>query len=251
VAVTRARHRLTLVSSFSSRDVDPDRVTSAGTRLLCEYLEHTDAGGEVSGGPAPRQTGLSPFETDVARRLDELGISVVPRFGVGGYRVDFAAAHPDEPGRMLLAIEADGATYRDSRSTRDRDRLRKEHLERLGWTFHRIWSTNWFHDPESEAAKVQRAYREAVARTGPAPAGARAAPSPGPAASTDRGHGAGDGTASEPADTGHTPVLPSDRPLALPGRVASFMAGPAGELVPTSAPPPPAISEPGDDLPAR
>lgn len=29
VAVTRARHRLTLVSSFSSRDVDPDRVTSA------------------------------------------------------------------------------------------------------------------------------------------------------------------------------------------------------------------------------
>jgi hypothetical protein len=37
VAVTRARQRLTLVSSFSSRDVDPDRVTSAGARLLCDY----------------------------------------------------------------------------------------------------------------------------------------------------------------------------------------------------------------------
>src|SRR5215471_4522614 len=71
---------------------------------------------------------------------------------------------------MVLAIEADGASYRDSRSARDRDRLRKEHLERLGWTFHRIWSTNWFSDPEAEVAKVQEAYREAVGKIGTAPA---------------------------------------------------------------------------------
>jgi very-short-patch-repair endonuclease len=173
VAVTRARQRLTLVSSFSSRDVDPDRVTSAGARLLCDYLEYTDSGGAVAGEPAPQHTGLSSFEADVAERLAELGITVMPRYGVGGYRVDFAAAHPGEPGRMVLAIEADGASYRDSRSARDRDRLRKEHLERLGWAFHRIWSTNWFTDPAAEAARVEQAYREAVARTGPAdgPAG--------------------------------------------------------------------------------
>ena len=162
VAVTRARQRLTLVSSFSSRDVDPDRVTSAGARLLCDYLEYTDSGGAAAGEPAPQHTGLSPFEADVAERLAEQGITVVPRYGVGGYRVDFAAAHPAEPGRMVLAIEADGASYRDSRSARDRDRLRKEHLERLGWTFHRIWSTNWFTDPAAEAARVEQAYREAV-----------------------------------------------------------------------------------------
>jgi very-short-patch-repair endonuclease len=169
VAVTRARHRLTLVSSFSSRDVDPDRVTSAGARLLCDYLEYADSGGAVADGPghASQHTGLSPFEADVANRLVGLGITVVPHYGVGGYRVDFAASHPGEPGRMVMAIEADGASYRDSRSARDRDRLRKEHLERLGWTFHRIWSTNWFSDPDSEVAKVAAAYRAAVAKTGP------------------------------------------------------------------------------------
>jgi len=171
-------------------------VTSPGARLLCDYLEYTDSGGAVPGGTAGSRAGgtagsgmagsstvpggwatrtgsagqqgsLSPFEADVAQRLVELGITVVPRYGVGGYRVDFAAAHPAEPGRMVLAIEADGASYADSRSTRDRDRLRKEHLERLGWTFHRIWSTNWFQDPDSDVAKVQEAYREAVARVGP------------------------------------------------------------------------------------
>ena len=170
VAVTRARQRLTVVSSFSSRDVDPDRVTSAGARLLCDYLEYTDSGGVAAAGRAPERAGLSPFDADVAERLAGLGITVAPRYGVGGYRVDFAAAHPAEPGRMVLAIEADGASYRDSRSARDRDRLRKEHLERLGWTFHRIWSTNWFSDPEAEVAKVQRAYQAAVARVGPEPA---------------------------------------------------------------------------------
>jgi hypothetical protein len=27
----------------------------------------------------------------------------VPQYGVGGYRVDFAAAHPDDPSQMILA----------------------------------------------------------------------------------------------------------------------------------------------------
>ena len=164
VAVTRARQRLSLVSSFSSRDVDPERVTSPGARLLCEYLEYAGSGGAGVSGQAPLTAELNPFEEDVAARLAGSGITIVPRFGVGGYRVDFAVSHPAEPGRMVLAIEADGASYRESRSARDRDRLRKEHLERLGWTFHRIWSTNWFRDPDAEFAKVRQAYEQAVAR---------------------------------------------------------------------------------------
>jgi very-short-patch-repair endonuclease len=87
---------------------------------------------------------------------------VVPQYGVGGYRVDFAATHPDDADRMLLAIEADGASYHQSGSVRDRDRLRGEHLKRLGWNFHRVWSTNWFHDTQTEVAKLRAAYEDAV-----------------------------------------------------------------------------------------
>ena len=70
---------------------------------------------------------------------------------------------------MVLAIEADGASYRESGSVRDRDRLRGEHLQRLGWSFHRLWSTNWFCDPKAEVAKLQAAYAEAVRANPPAP----------------------------------------------------------------------------------
>jgi hypothetical protein len=82
---------------------------------------------------------------------------------VAGYWIDFAAAHPTQPGRMVLAIEADGASYHSSPTARDRDRLRQEQLERLGWTFHRIWSTDWFTDPASCVAKARQAYNRAVA----------------------------------------------------------------------------------------
>jgi very-short-patch-repair endonuclease len=167
VAATRAKHRLTLVSSFSSHDVDPARLTKAGARMLAEYLEYAGAGGTpVAAGGAGTD---DPFEASVLARLAEYGIIVVPQYGVGGYRVDFAAAHPDDPSRMILAVEADGASYRDSGSVRDRDRLRREHLERLGWRFHRLWSTNWFHDPDTEVARLRQAYDQAVAASPPAP----------------------------------------------------------------------------------
>jgi len=165
VAATRAKHRLTVVSSFSSHDVDPDRVTKAGARLLADYLEYASTGGTAP--PASGGTELNPFEADVRDRLAACGITVVPQYGVGGYRVDFAAAHPQDAGRMVLAIEADGASYQGSGSVRDRDRLRGEHLQRLGWSFQRLWSTNWFSDPQAEVSRLRAAYDRAVAAVEP------------------------------------------------------------------------------------
>ena len=79
---------------------------------------------------------------------------------------------------MILAVEADGASYRDSGSVRDRDRLRKEHLERLGWRFHRLWSTNWFNDPDAEVARLREAYDKAVAASPPPERPSPSPPSP-------------------------------------------------------------------------
>jgi REase_MTES_1575 len=63
---------------------------------------------------------------------------------------------------MVLAIECDGASYHSSETARDRDRLRQEHLQRLGWRFHRIWSQDWFTNKERETQKALNAYQAAV-----------------------------------------------------------------------------------------
>jgi very-short-patch-repair endonuclease len=162
VAVTRAKKRVTLVSSFSHLDMDPDRSKSEGVKMLRSYLEFASSGGSTIGGIIRGLPELNPFEISVRDALSKAGIPVICQYGVAGYWIDFVAKHPRQPGRMVLAIEADGATYHSSASARDRDRLRQEHLERLDWKFHRIWSTDWFRDSESCVAKVKVAYESAV-----------------------------------------------------------------------------------------
>jgi very-short-patch-repair endonuclease len=162
VAVTRARRRMTLVCSFRSTDLDPARTTAEGVRLLRAYLQYAESGGVALGAATTAKPVLNPFEVDVRDCLVEAGIPVEAQYGVAGYFIDFAAAHPTRRGEMVLAIEADGASYHSSGTVRDRDRLRQEHLERLGWSFHRIWSTDWFADPAVEVERVRAAYRAAV-----------------------------------------------------------------------------------------
>lgn len=72
------------------------------------------------------------------------------------------AEHPQKPGRYVLAIECDGAMYHSSYTARDRDRLRKQQLENLGWRFHRIWSTDWFMRKEEEIQRAMASFQQAV-----------------------------------------------------------------------------------------
>lgn len=161
VAITRARRRMTVVSSFSHTDMEPGRSSAEGVELLRRYLKYVESGGRDLDG-AENAPSLNPFERDVKYRLERTGLEVVPQYGTSGFRIDFALPHPTKPGRFALAVEADGASYHSSHTARDRDRLRQEVLEQLGWRFHRIWSTDWFHDPQSETEKVVRAYERAV-----------------------------------------------------------------------------------------
>jgi very-short-patch-repair endonuclease/DNA polymerase III delta prime subunit len=162
VAVTRAKHRITLVSSFTARDMDPERSAAEGVRLMREYLQYVESGGTNLGDRILDKPALNPFEVDVRDTLTRQGIKLTAQYGTSGYWIDFAAQHPLQPGRYVLAIECDGATYHSSQSARDRDRLRQEQLERQGWRFHRIWSSEWFHNKETAAAKAISAYHDAV-----------------------------------------------------------------------------------------
>ena len=161
VAITRARSRIHVVSSFSHHDMEPGRSSARGVELLRQYLEFAASGGnELSASVANEP--LNAFELDVKNRLEAKGIPLTPQYGVSGYRIDFACAHPNQHGRMVLAIETDGATYHSTPTARDRDRLRQEVLENKGWRFHRIWSTEWFRNRDKETERAMGAWKQAV-----------------------------------------------------------------------------------------
>ena len=165
VAVTRARNEVHLVSSFSHHDMDPGRSTARGVDLLRQYLEFAASNGSELGTTTGGEP-LNAFELDVMNRLTEKGIPVTPQYGVTGYRLDFACGHPAQTGRMVLAIEADGASYHSAYTARERDRLRQEILEAKGWRFHRIWSTAWFRNRNEEVARAVAAWEEACSDAG-------------------------------------------------------------------------------------
>ncbi|WP_222853764.1 AAA domain-containing protein [Fodinicola acaciae] len=161
VAVTRARRRMTVVSCFGPAAIAPGPVAN-GTEMLRRYLEMIDHDGDVDRVGRSSNVPLNGFEEDIRRRLTEARIPVHPQWGFSGYRIDFALADENDPGRMVMAVEADGDAYHRSRSARDRDRLRQQHLERLGWRFHRVWASSWFSDPEAETARIVEAWRAAM-----------------------------------------------------------------------------------------
>ncbi len=163
VAVTRARCEMTVVSSMRSQDIDLARTSSEGVKLLRAYLDYAERGVSALGSEITYVDEVehdSPFEREVAEALKQRGMVVRRQIGCSGYRIDLALMDPANTGRFVLGIECDGATYHNSATARDRDRLRQEVLESLGWTIVRVWSTDWIKDSVSQVNRVIAAFNQ-------------------------------------------------------------------------------------------
>lgn len=152
VLFTRAKRRLTVFTSLDHAQIVSDG-KQRGVRVLKEYLEYA-AHGTFESGRRTGQEAESDFERWFLARLKSAGYEAHPQVGVAKFRIDIGVVHPDKPGSYILGIECDGATYHSSKSARDRDRLRQDILEGLNWKIHRVWSTDWYRDPEREFSRL-------------------------------------------------------------------------------------------------
>ena len=164
VAVTRAKCNVQLVSSMHYTDIDLKRTSAEGAKLLREYLDYAENGDvalERAISVSPFEQFDSDFELEVCDFLRSKGFSVDTQVGCSGFRIDLGLKMPNSSD-YVLAIECDGATYHSSKNARDRDRLRQEILERMGWKFYRIWSTDWFRNKSVEQLRLLEAAADAV-----------------------------------------------------------------------------------------
>ena len=164
VAITRAREQLVVVTSFAADQLAG--ATGRGVQDLAALIEYARAGGRAA-RPASLDiddtAAASPITAAIARALSERGWTVRHQVGCGAYKIDLAVVDPGEPDRYVLAIEHDGASYAGAPAARDRDRLRAQVLGQLGWRMHRIWSLDWWADPEREIQRAHGAIVTAVA----------------------------------------------------------------------------------------
>ncbi|MGB7433503.1 MAG: DUF4011 domain-containing protein [Ahrensia sp.] len=163
VLFSRAKHQMVTFTSMLPSDILATEHANVGVFMLKRWLEYS-AGGALEGSvSADRAEPDSDFERHVISMLGSMGMTAVPQVGVAGYFIDIGVIHPDWPHGYLLGIECDGASYHSAKSARDRDRLRQEVLEGLGWHIYRIWSTDWFNNQSRERDLLAEEIRKALA----------------------------------------------------------------------------------------
>jgi len=165
VLITRAREKCVVFSNFRASDLRVDEKTPRGVKALRVFLEYAENKTLYSIDEGLGES-ESPFEEAVYEFLVEKGYEVKRQVGCAGYRIDLAIVDSERPGNYLLGIECDGARYHSSPVARDRDRLRQQILEKLGWTICRVWSTDWYRNRTETEKKILRAIERAKMRRG-------------------------------------------------------------------------------------
>jgi len=169
VAISRAKKKIHIVSSFDPEELQVETSKNEGPRILKKYLQYADA---VSNGqkelaasilesfgdnrwksssPVP---GESPITDKVYNALVRKGYSVEKDIGIGGYQIDLAIKQDD---KYILGIECDSHIYEMSDSTRERDYHRQKYLESRGWHIHRVWTPGMWKDPQKEINNIVKA----------------------------------------------------------------------------------------------
>lgn len=169
VLVTRAREEVHLVTSipaqyYRSLPPIPEGQQPGGGWLLFAYLQYAERLAqsyqqwrhESPDEPLPPgQVHVRPSQTPsvfsrelgrlIAQR-DRLGADV--HWGNDGFCVDVAFHHPQYPEDRTLGLLCDGTRFRYADDPIAWDVFRMAILEGQGWQLNRVWTPQFFRDPE-------------------------------------------------------------------------------------------------------
>ena len=165
VAISRAKKKILIVTSFEPEDLQVDNMKNDGPRILKKYLQYARA---ISDGnkdmadsilksfgderwETPDEIGSSRISDRVYNALTRKGYTVEKNVGIGGYQIDLAVKQNN---RYILGIECDSHLYSLPASTRERDYHRQKYLESRGWRIHRVWTPGMWKNPDREISRI-------------------------------------------------------------------------------------------------
>lgn len=161
VAVSRARYEMIIFSTLKSEMIDLNRSSSVGVAGLKRFLEYAERGEKqvLDCRTAKLPDEAASIENIVAGKLRSLGYEVHTDIGSSGYKIDIGIVDPLHPSTYRLGIICDGKNYHCSKTVRDREIVQNSVLRMLGWKICRIWTMDWWENPEGVIASIQEALR--------------------------------------------------------------------------------------------
>ena len=162
VLFSRAKRRMVVFSSIKESDIEIGDTSKRGVAEFKAFLRFAEFGSLHRDAEAAEEDRDSALEVAVMEGLRDAGFHCEAQVGAMGFFIDIGIVDPNDEGSFIVGIECDGETYHGAQSARDRDRLRQEVLENMGWTIERVWSTDWFRDPERELARLVERIEEHI-----------------------------------------------------------------------------------------
>lgn len=175
VAISRAKEKIYVITSIEPEEMGSvENTKNNGPKFFKKYLEYVRcvSDGDKEGAKIilnslldsdiKRDTVLkfdSPFEEEVYDSLIKSGLCVDTQIGVSGYKIDLGV-YDTETSKYIIGIECDGSAYHSSKVARERDIHRQRYLESRGWKIHRIWSRDWWNNPQEEVNKILEKIKE-------------------------------------------------------------------------------------------
>lgn len=160
VMITRSKTEMYVITSLKPEMLA--NAASEGVRDLRDFLAY--ARGDISYDKREeqhtvrnsREQNVSVFADSVAEGLRKRGYTVHTNIGSSECKVDIGIVSEKDESRYVLGILLDH--FKESRKVgiRDREVIFPEALKRKGWEIYRMYSPNWYENPENELDEIKK-----------------------------------------------------------------------------------------------
>ncbi|OZF48319.1 DNA/RNA helicase [Rhodococcus sp. 14-2470-1b] len=165
VAITRARRKVIIYTSFEPTDIDLSRTRSVGIAHLRGYLEQAaQASRNDDAAPTHSRAVSDEIQAGLVQSLRDHGYEVEANYGLSDFVLDAVVREPGSE-QWQVAILLDGPQWAQRPTVADRD-LTPQLLESMmHWgSSVRVWLPDWIDNPDAVIAQVGDAVSTAKER---------------------------------------------------------------------------------------
>ena len=161
VAATRSRCEMKVFTSLEPEQMRISEATPEGVKAFQRFLMYAegnslwDSGIAVSTSNAPiidRRSEFTGIVREIQNRLEDQGYGSDANVGKSGFKVDIAVIDPNDSSRYCLGILIDGSATGSHSTATSREVSQPQILNGLGWKVMKVWSIDWWEDPDAVIA---------------------------------------------------------------------------------------------------
>ena len=155
-------------SSISPEEIRINDTASEGVKAFKRFLQYaggstiwdqdianTGSSSDNSGTPLiDKSAAFTGIADDICARFKAIGYDTDKGVGKSGFKIDIGVVSPEKDGTYCLGILLDGPVYAQSGTTTSREVSQVSMLKGFGWNIVRIWSLEWWENPDSVFEKL-------------------------------------------------------------------------------------------------